>query len=43
MKERAAAFEAVGQAAKTLYATLSPAQQQIADEKLLRWRARRPS
>jgi len=43
MKERAAAFETVGQAAKTLYATLSPEQQQIADEKLLRWHARRPS
>ena len=43
MKERAAAFETVGQAAKTLYATLSPEQQQMADEKLLRWHARRPS
>jgi protein CpxP len=43
MKERAAAFETVGEAAKTLYAALSPEQQQIADEKLLRWRARRPS
>jgi protein CpxP len=43
MKERAAAFETVGQAAKTLYAALSPEQQQIADEKLLRWHARRPS
>jgi hypothetical protein len=43
MKERAAAFETVGQAAKTLYAALSPQQQQIADEKLLRWHARRPS
>ena len=43
MKERAAAFETVGEAAKTLYATLSPEQQQIADEKLLRWHARRPS
>jgi hypothetical protein len=43
MKERAAAFEAVGQAAKTLYAALSPEQQQVADEKLLRWHARRAS
>jgi len=43
MKERTAAFEAVGQAAKTLYAELSPEQQQIADEKLLRWHARRGS
>jgi LTXXQ motif family protein len=41
MKERAAAFEAVGQAAKTLYAELSPEQQQIADEKLLRWHPHR--
>jgi hypothetical protein len=43
MKERAAAFETVGQAAKALYAELSPEQQQIADEKLLRWHARRGS
>jgi periplasmic protein CpxP/Spy len=43
MKQRAAAFETVGEAAKTLYAALSPEQQQIADEKLLRWHARRPS
>ncbi len=43
MKERAAAFEAVGEAAKTLYAALTPEQQRIADEKLLRWHARRPS
>lgn len=43
MKQRTAAFEAVGEAAKTLYAALSPEQQQIADEKLLRWNARRPS
>jgi periplasmic protein CpxP/Spy len=43
MKERAAAFETVGQAAKTLYAALNPEQQQIADQKLLRWHARRPS
>ena len=40
MKERAAAFEAVGQAAKALYAELSPEQQQIADQKLLRWHGR---
>ena len=43
MKQRAAAFETVGEAAKTLYAALSPEQQQIADEKLLRWHARRSS
>ena len=43
MKERAVAFETVGEAAKTLYATLSPEQQRIADEKLLQWHARRPS
>jgi len=43
MKERTAAFEAVGEAAKALYATLNPEQQQIADEKLLRWHARHSS
>jgi protein CpxP len=43
MKERTTAFETVGEAAKTLYAALSPEQQQIADEKLLRWHARRGS
>jgi periplasmic protein CpxP/Spy len=43
MKQRVAAFEKVGEAAKTLYAGLSPEQQQIADEKLLRWHARRGS
>jgi len=43
MKQRTAAFEAVGEAAKALYTTLNPEQQQIADEKLLRWHARRPS
>ena len=43
MKERTAAFEAMGEAAKALYATLSPEQQQIADEKLMRWHARRGS
>jgi hypothetical protein len=37
MKLRVAGFEAVGQAAKELYAVLSPDQQQIADHKLLRW------
>jgi protein CpxP len=37
MKQRVAGFEAVGQAAKGLYAVLSPAQQQIADHRLLRW------
>ena len=40
MKERTAAFEAMGEAAKALYATLSPQQQQIADEKLMRWHHR---
>ena len=43
MKERTAALETLGQAAKTLYAELSPEQQQIADEKLLRWHERRRS
>ena len=37
MKQRTASFEAIGQAAKSLYATLNPDQQRIADEKLLRW------
>ena len=37
MKQRTAAFEAIGQAAKELYATLSPQQQQIADDRLMRW------
>jgi len=37
MKQRLAGFEAMGQAAKDLYAALSPAQQQIADERLLNW------
>lgn len=37
MKQRVAGFEAMGQAAKGLYAVLSPEQQQIADHKLLRW------
>jgi len=37
MKQRLAGFEAMGQAAKDLYAVLSPAQQQIADERLLSW------
>jgi hypothetical protein len=40
MKERTAAFEAMGEAAKALYATLSPQEQQIADEKLMRWHHR---
>jgi len=35
MKERTARFEAVAQAAKDLYAGLSPEQQKIADERLL--------
>jgi len=38
MKEQTAAFEAIGEAAKALYATLNPQQQQIADDKLMRWR-----
>jgi hypothetical protein len=38
--ERTAAFESVGQAAKALYATLSPEQQRIADDKLMRWHHR---
>jgi hypothetical protein len=37
MKLRVAGFEAVGEAAKGLYAVLSPEQQQIADHRLLRW------
>ena len=37
MKQRTASFEAIGQAAKGLYAALNPDQQHIADEKLLRW------
>jgi phosphoketolase len=43
MKERTAALEAMGQAAKELYATLSPEQRQIADQRLMRWHARRGS
>ena len=37
MKQRLASFETIAQSAKDLYATLSPAQQQIADQRLLRW------
>ena len=37
MKQRLASFETIGQSAKDLYAALSPAQQQIADQRLLRW------
>ena len=37
MKQRAASFETVGQAAKGLYAALTPDQQRIADQKLMRW------
>lgn len=40
MKRGVAGFEAMGQAAKQLYATLSPDQQQVADQKLLRWQGR---
>jgi periplasmic protein CpxP/Spy len=35
MKQRLASFETIAQAAKTLYASLDPAQQQIADQRLL--------
>jgi hypothetical protein len=35
MKQRVASFETVAQAAKTLYAALTPDQQQIADQRLL--------
>jgi periplasmic protein CpxP/Spy len=37
IKQRAASFETIGEAAKGLYASLSPDQQQIADKRLLRW------
>jgi hypothetical protein len=37
MKQRTASFEAIGQAAKGLYAVLNPDQQHVADERLLRW------
>jgi hypothetical protein len=37
MKQRTTSFETIGQAAKGLYASLSPDQQQIADKRLLRW------
>jgi len=37
MKQRVAGFEAIAQSAKTLYAALTPAQQQVADERLLRF------
>ena len=40
MKQGVARFEAVGQAAKELYAALSPDQQEVADAKLLRWQGR---
>jgi periplasmic protein CpxP/Spy len=38
MKERTARFEAVADAAKGLYANLTPEQRQIADERLLNFR-----
>jgi len=38
MKQRLASFEAIAQAAKTLYGALDPAQQQIADQRLLNFR-----
>jgi LTXXQ motif family protein len=37
MKQRLAAFETIGQSAKELYSVLNLAQQQIADQRLLRW------
>ena len=37
MKQRTASFEAIGQAAKSLYAALNSDQRHVADEKLLRW------
>ena len=37
MKQRLASFETIGQSAKDLYAVLNPAQQQTADQRLLRW------
>jgi periplasmic protein CpxP/Spy len=37
MKQRVASFEQVAQAAKTLYASLAPDQQQIADQRLLKF------
>jgi hypothetical protein len=37
MKQRLAAFESIAQAAKDLYAALTPQQQLIADERLLRF------
>lgn len=40
MRQSVATFEVMGQAAKELYAGLSPEQRQIADEKLLRWQGR---
>lgn len=40
MRQSVATFEVMGQAAKELYAALSPAQRQVADEKLLRWKGR---
>jgi periplasmic protein CpxP/Spy len=36
MKQRTAAFEAVAQSAKELYSVLTPEQQRVADERLLR-------
>jgi protein CpxP len=37
MKQRVASFEVIAQAAKNLYASLAPDQQQIADQRLLSW------
>lgn len=41
MKQGVARFEAIGQSAKQLYAALTPEQQKIADQKLLRWQGHR--
>lgn len=40
MKQRLASFEAIAQAAKSLYASLSPDQQQVADQRLLNFHHR---
>jgi hypothetical protein len=37
MRQRLAGFETVGQAAKTLYASLSSDQQRVADQRLMRF------
>ena len=40
MKQRLASFEVIAQAAKTLYASLTPEQQEIADKRLLNFHHR---